>query len=194
MAEHRSFNDVFAKPILINLDRRQDRLEQFHKQASDLGISYERLSAIALDDPVAGCKASHLMALTKYDTETVFVFEDDSVFIEDFNSKFGQAMENLPDDWDMVYLGAHIVDTQRVNDYWLRSTVCSSTHAYGIKADVRSALVETANNYDGHIDVAYSKLHRKIKAYIARPTLVYQGASYSDIRGEEVDYKGLYFR
>lgn len=188
------FNDYFPRPILINLDRRQDRLEQFDKDAKALGITYERLSAVELEDPVAGCKASHLLALTKYDDDITFIIEDDAAFVEDFDIRFATSMENLPDDWDMLYLGAHLVTTEPANHYWLRSKISSSTHAYAVKKDVKAALIETANNYDGHIDVAYSKLHGKLKAYIARPTLVYQRASFSDIRGEEVDYKDLYFR
>ena len=187
------FNDFFRNPILINLDRRTDRLEQFDKQAKELGISYERLQAVEASDARFGCKLSHMAALSKYDSEIVFVFEDDSLFVEDFQAKFEQAMANAPEDWDMLYLGAHLLQKEPYNDYWVRSLECSSTHAYAVRGRVKDRLIKQVMAMDGHTDVAFSSLHKEIKAYAARPTLVYQGASYSDLQGMEVDYTYLYF-
>ena len=39
-------NDYFSKVILINLDRREDRLEKISTQLDNLGITFERFSAI----------------------------------------------------------------------------------------------------------------------------------------------------
>jgi GR25 family glycosyltransferase involved in LPS biosynthesis len=184
---------LFKKAILINLDRRQDRLEQFDTQAKALGIEYERLQAIEATDPVLGCKLSHITALSKYDSDIVFVFEDDSVFVDNFWEELDKSLAVLPDDWDMVYLGAHILQTQIVNERWRKSIECSSTHAYAVKKAVIPKLIDRAMNHKGHVDVAYSTLHKEINAYIARPTLVYQRADYSDIQKVEVDYNYLYF-
>lgn len=187
------FNELFKNPLVINLDRRTDRMEQFDKQAKELGISYERLRAVEASDTRFGCKLSHMVALSKYDSEIIFVFEDDSVFVDNFQELFDQAMANLPDDWDMLYLGAHLLQKEPYNDYWVRSLECSSTHAYAVRKSVKDKLIKQAMSMDGHTDVAYATLHKEIKAYAARPTLVYQGASYSDLQGCEVDYKYLYF-
>jgi GR25 family glycosyltransferase involved in LPS biosynthesis len=188
-----SFNDYFRKAILINLDRRTDRLEQFDKQAKSLDITYERLQAVEASDARFGCKLSHMAALSKYDCDVVFVFEDDALFVEDFQTKFDEAMRNAPDDWDMLYLGAHLLQKEPYNDYWVRSLECSSTHAYAVRGPVKNKLIKQAMAMDGHTDVAFSGLHKEIKAYAARPTLVYQGKSYSDLQGQEVDYTYLYF-
>ena len=187
------FNELFCEPILINLDRRTDRLEQFDKQAKELNIDYTRFAGIPSVDPITGCTLSHIAALSMCRQQRAFVFEDDATFVEDFNAQFARAMENLPDDWDMIYLGAHLLQKQPVNDYWVRSLECSSTHAYAVRSEVIPRLIDRAKILDVHIDVAYSKLHKDLKVYAARPTLVYQGASYSDLIGGEVDYKYLYF-
>lgn len=186
-------NDCFKRPIVINLDRREDRLEQFNKQAEELGIKYERLQAVEATDPVLGCKLSHIAALNKYDSEVIFVFEDDSQFIDNFQQAFDQAMTNVPDDWDMLYFGAHLLNKEPINQWWTRSLECSSTHAYAVRKHMVPKLTQVALEHKGHVDVAFSSLHKDIKAYAARPTLIYQGASYSDLQGCEVDYKYLYF-
>lgn len=178
---------------MINLDRRQDRLEQFTKQAEDLGITYRRFQAVEATDPKLGCRLSHIVALSICKDPVAFIFEDDSMFVEDFQTKFEQAMATVPDDWEMLYLGAHLLQSEKVNDQWVRSLECSSTHAYAVKAHLIPRLIKQAMAMDGHIDVAFSDLHKEIKAYAARPTLVYQGASYSDLQGVDVDYKYLYF-
>jgi glycosyl transferase family 25 len=187
------FNDYFPNPILINLDRRKDRLEQFDKQAKALGITYERLQAIEAVDGKFGCKLSHLAALSKYDSEVIFIFEDDAVFVEDFEAKFQESMNSVPRDWHMLYFGAHMLQKQRVNDYWYRSLECSSTHAYAVKKQFVDRLIKVAMNATNHIDVDYASLHKDLIAYVARPTLIYQGPGYSDLLGSEVDYKDLYF-
>lgn len=187
------FNEFFRSPILINLDRRADRLEQFDKQAQELEITYTRLAGIPSVDPITGCTLSHIAALTMCRDQRAFIFEDDAVFVDGFQEQFETAMSHLPDDWDMVYLGAHLLQKEPVNDYWVRSLECSSTHAYAVRAEVIPRLIDRAKLLDVHIDVAYSKLHKDLKVYAARPTLVYQGASYSDLIGGEVDYKYLYF-
>lgn len=184
---------LFDNSVLINLDKRVDRLERFDAQAKQLNINYHRLSAIEDADPIKGCRLSHIAALQHFDSEIVFVFEDDACFVDNFYEELDKSLEMLPDDWDMAYLGANLVITHPVNNRWHKSQVCSSTHAYAVRRKAVDKLIEQAQQYDGHVDVAYSLLHPKLNVYLARPTLVYQGESFSDIKQESVDYRNLYF-
>ena len=184
---------IFKQSILINLDKRQDRLERFDTQAKALGIDYERFQAIESTDPVLGCKLSHIAALMKCKSDSIFIFEDDAVFVDNFHEELEKSLAALPDDWDMVYLGAHILRTEKVNDRWRKSIECSSTHAYMVKASIITKLIDAAMAHKGHVDVAYSNLHKDLNVYLARPTLVSQEAGFSDIQKVEVDYNYLYF-
>ena len=184
---------IFKQSILINLDKRQDRLERFDAQAKALGIEYERFQAIESTDPVLGCKLSHIAALMKCKGDSIFIFEDDAVFVDNFHEELEKSLAALPDDWDMVYLGAHILRTEKVNDRWRKSIECSSTHAYMAKASIITKLIDAAMAHKGHVDVAYSNLHKDLNVYLARPTLVSQDAGFSDIQKVEVDYNYLYF-
>jgi hypothetical protein len=102
-------------------------------------------------------------------------------------------MQQVPHDWHMLYFGAHLLQKQPVNEYWVRSLECSSTHAYAVKRQFVDRLIKVAMNATSHIDVDYASLHKDLIAYAARPTLIYQGPGYSDILGDKVDYKDLYF-
>ena len=184
---------IFKQSILINLDKRQDRLERFDAQAKALGIEYERFQAIESTDPVLGCKLSHIAALMKCKGDSIFIFEDDAVFVDNFHEELEKSLAALPDDWDMVYLGAHILRTEKVNDRWRKSIECSSTHAYMVKASIITKLIDAAMAHKGHVDVAYSNLHKDLNVYLARPTLVSQEPGFSDIQKVEVNYDYLYF-
>ena len=188
----------FDRVIVINVNRRSDRLEQFRKEAETVGFDFEVHSAMDGQflgmDPIVACRLSHIEVLEKIKPyEMVLICEDDATFVDNFSNRLVAAMENLPEDWDMLYLGANLVDTYEVNHYWHKSRRCCSTHAYAVKKKALPVLIESAKNYDGHIDMGYSLVHPEINAYIARPTLVYQGPGYSDIQGESVDYSHLYF-
>jgi GR25 family glycosyltransferase involved in LPS biosynthesis len=168
-------------------------MERFDQQAKGLGIEYKRFSAVEAEDPKLGCKLSHVSVLSMCRSDSIFVFEDDSIFVDDFQQKFEEAMNSVPQDWNMIYLGAHLLQKEPVNNQWVRSIESSSTHAYAVKKDYVSRLIRRAMSVDGHVDVAFSSLHKEIITYAARPTLVYQGPSHSDILGDEVDYTYLYF-
>jgi GR25 family glycosyltransferase involved in LPS biosynthesis len=81
---------------------------------------------------VLGCKLSHIAALMKCEGDSIFIFEDDAVFVDNFHEELEKSLAVLPDDWDMVYLGAHILQTTLVNERWRKSIECSSTHAYAV--------------------------------------------------------------
>jgi GR25 family glycosyltransferase involved in LPS biosynthesis len=186
------FNEYFPNVILLNLDRRIDRLEQFEKQATELGIKYERFSAVDLKNAVDGCRQSHIEILKKYDYDPLFIFEDDALFVEGFEDKLPIAMSHLPDDWDVAYLGAHILKAEDHNEYWLKSEGASSTHAFAIRGRAKDMLRKSLESYDGHADRAFSDIHKDLNVYIVKSTLVWQTPGYSDIQQCEVNYDNLF--
>ena len=186
------FNDYFPNVVLINLDRRVDRLESFNERIKDLDISYERFSAVDMEDAVAGCRESHIQVLSNYLADPLFIFEDDALFVDDFYSKLTIAMQSLPDDWDMAYLGAHILKAEDYNEHWLRSYGASSTHAYFIRGRARQKLLTALKAHNGHADRAYSDAHKDMNVYVVKSTLIWQAPGYSDIQECEVNYDHLF--
>ena len=112
--------------------------------------------------------------------------------VENFNERFTMFIEALPTDWDMFYLGAYQLNVEPCNNLMVRAIDTSSMHAYCIKPEKLEEMIQVAKDYDGHIDVAYRFHHPKIRAYAAKPTLVRQSPSYSDIECKDVDYMSWY--
>lgn len=191
-------NDYFDRVAVINLDRRTDRLASFQSQANDLGIDFVRYSAIDAQafgiSPIQACAQSHHKVLTDAaagGVQRLFIFEDDAEFTPNFVEVFDHISKNLPDDWQMLYLGSWVYPTIDIGIEGLKRTEGTIlTHAYGMKAEVFDLLIE-ASEQDMPIDEAYRLIHPQMRVYVAEPSIVTQKVGISDIRGHHIDYTYL---
>lgn len=189
-------NEYFDKVVVINLDRRPDRMEKLGTQLDELGIEYERFSAVDANElgisPIEAGTRSHYQVLSEHPEEKILILEDDALFCEDFNAKFDEVIQELPAVADIFYLGALLPKhTGRVesigNKYWFKQIFSTGSHAYSLNpARVKSA-AEFLQDYTWYIDIGLREWGQSFNAYIAQPNLVTQFPSYSDLRGEDVD-------
>lgn len=192
-------NDYFDRVVVINLDRRPDRMEKLDPQLKELGIEYDRFAAhdaveLGIKPYVAGTW-SHTTVWSRYrqifGDIKILVLEDDALFCDNFNEKFAEVMQTLPDNWDIFYLGA-LVDkmtgkVEKVNDHWARQIVSTGTQAYCINPKRLKTFYEEIKDKEWFIDVELRVLAEQYNAYIAQPNLVTQFPSYSDLRERDVD-------
>ena len=80
-------NEIFDRVAVINLDKRTDRMEEFDRQAKEIGLEYIRYSAVEAIPkelrPTDACRLSHLQVLqdaVNDGVQRLFVFEDDAQF------------------------------------------------------------------------------------------------------------------
>jgi GR25 family glycosyltransferase involved in LPS biosynthesis len=187
----------FDRVIVINVPRRTDRLEQFTKEAETVGFDFEVHPAIDgnLSDvgPIVAGRLSHIEVLEKIKPyEMVLICEDDAKFRQDFVQSLDEYMADLPQDWDIFYLGAVKNETRPVNKHWVRQVVSTGTQAYCVNPAKVDLFIQIAREFDHHIDVAYRVWANRTNAYIAQPNLVIQHDGFSDLRGELVsDFQGF---
>jgi GR25 family glycosyltransferase involved in LPS biosynthesis len=188
-------NDFFDKVIVINLDRRTDRMEKLSPQLEKLDIQYKRFSAVdgkKLDiDPIVAGLRSHLQVMKLIAGQRVLILEDDAQFVEDFNEKFEKVMQTLPEDWDIFYLGALVPKdvglVRMVNRHWGIQVLTTGTQAYCINPSRLEYFINKLEDYNSYIDIGLRDFAKDLKAYITQPNLVVQFPSYSDLRLKEVD-------
>ena len=179
--------------MVINLDSRPDRMEAFDEQAKKYALEYIRFPAVPANPPSLpptwACKESHKSVIKQAVEDNVkrlFVFEDDALFVENFNEKLGELYKELPEDWDMFYLGAWHLEYEKYKEGLVKMKDSYSAHAYGINEhyldDAFSAVYKPKP-----IDIALSSKHPHIKAYCAKPALVGQTPGYSNIEKEYRD-------
>lgn len=187
----------FDRIVVINLERRADRLEQFAKEAERVGFDFEVHKAIDGKaegiSPIVAGRLSHIQVLeTIKPDEMVLICEDDAIFCEDFNEKLPQHLAKLPENWDIFYLGAIKNRIEPVNDYWVRQLETTGTQAYCIKPEKVGLFIDIAKEFDQWIDVAYRLWCDRTNAYICQPNLVIQSDGYSDLREcDTQDFKGF---
>jgi GR25 family glycosyltransferase involved in LPS biosynthesis len=188
-------NDFFDKVIVINLDRRTDRMEKLAPQLEKLDIQYKRFSAVdgkKLDiDPIVAGLRSHLQVMKQIEGQRVLILEDDAQFIEDFNEKFEKVMQTLPEDWDIFYLGALVPKDvgliRMVNRHWGIQVLTTGSQAYCINPSRLEYFISKLEDYNSYIDIGLRDFAKDLKAYITQPNLVVQFPSYSDLRLKEVN-------
>ena len=187
----------FDRVIVINLQRRSDRLEQFDEQAKKIGFEYEVHEAIDGKfigiDPIVAGRLSHIEVLRKIKPlENVLICEDDAIFRDDFNEVSDEYMADLPPNWDIFYLGALKNQVAPMNKHWVRQIETTGSHAYCVNPDKVDLFIHIARENEKWIDVAYRLWCDRTNAYIAHPNLVIQSDGYSDLRESETqDFKGF---
>jgi len=201
----------FSHVFVINLDRRQDRLDLITKQLSRVGIEAERVSAVdgnLLDpDPkigngwnhrgVAGCALSHrkIIELAKERQYANFlVIEDDTVFCEDFLNKIDSYMQQVPNDWDMLYFGGnHLSQLKPQNINVGKCTHTLTTNCYAMQHSLYDEVLKHLPNNVVElvkpIDSLYTDFQKNnnFNIYSFKPHLVWQDSIFSDIENKSQD-------
>lgn len=188
-------NEFFDKVVVINLDRRTDRMEKLVPQLKELEIKYERFSAVDAKqlniDPIVAGLRSHLQVIKQIAGQKVLILEDDAQFVEDFNEKFDEVMQTLPEDWDIFYLGALVPKDvgliKMVNRHWGIQVLTTGSQAYCINPNRLEYFINKLEDYNSYIDIGLRDFAKGYKSYITQPNLVTQFPSYSDLRLKEVN-------
>lgn len=146
-------------------------------------------------DGAWGCFRAHVDLLHYCSTrgvESVVVFEDDAVFVDDLAEQVRGFMAAVPHDWHQINLGGHHCKPPVVvNDKVLRSRGCNTTWGYAVRGAGLSAIHELVGRFpqslhdeNAHIDVMFATLQADaLKAYAPWRWFVGQAAGQSERAG-----------
>lgn len=194
-------NSYFDKIYCINLDRRPDRWQDCQYEFEKHDIIVERFSAVdgkalgqisSLLPGQIGCLISQLNIIKKakeLGLSSVMILEDDVEFCENFSIKFNECMNLMPENWNMIFLGAnHIQRPNKINEKIYKLNYSYSAHCYAINNNMFDLLINNLSSLNHPLDVIYANMQSSINAYVVNPHLVWQKPGYSDICEQYVDY------
>ena len=96
------------RKIVINLKRRPNRLQNFHREMEYIGWDYEIFEAIDKGSYI-GCALSHQKIIEdflKTDDEYLMVMEDDCFFMPYAKNQIEKSLDELNGvEWDFFHLG-----------------------------------------------------------------------------------------
>jgi GR25 family glycosyltransferase involved in LPS biosynthesis len=204
--------DRFDKVYLINLDRRQDRLENFKKEVVKFNLGdFERFSAYDrnsidlskypenVNPGVIGLLQSNLKIIQdskKNNYKKILIIEDDCYFTEEVIN-IDSYFKELPDDWDLLYMGGNhntnwgYSQPLKINDKIIKLHHTFTTHLVGINETMFNTIENALINSSTPIDVLYCDLQKKYNVYSFTPAIALQTEGFSDIENTNVDYKWL---
>lgn len=190
----------FEKIYCINLDKRVDRWEDSLKEFDKLNLNVERFSAFEGDNRHRAFNKSQWTVLKKAVDEgfnNFLVLEDDVQFVN--HDHLEDALLELPNDYDLVYLGANINGTNldRYTDHLFKIRNSFTTHAIGYSHKMAKWIVD---NFPFHKDeyereglTIYDEwlrvnVQEQFKCFLVAPMCAWQRKSYSNIWNNEADY------
>ena len=164
---------------VINRDDRPQRLSDTIEELRKAGLNAKRFKAIINKRGWKGCRDSHLAVMELCKKETYFmVFEDDVKFLGRVTEPVYNAMKQLPDDWDMLYLGCSPQKPQeRYSENLFRVDKAWCLHAVIWHNRVDGAVEYMLNHRSGipKIDVYLSEvIHPRFNCFTIYPMLATQ--------------------
>ena len=211
-----TLTDLFDRVYVINCPHRGDRLATLDENIKDTGVAdCSKMHVFAgvrgeLSPPPKywgasvgawGCFQSHrrlIEDILNEDDESIdsiLILEDDAHFLDDSQKRINQFMENVPEDWDQLYLGGqHTSNPEETgNDAVLKVSSTSRLHAYALRRKAFKKFYAHINEapdfigaFDHHIDHQVEIAHKQglWNAYCPKSWIVGQAAGKSDIMPE----------
>lgn len=193
------FKDLnIEKTYVINLDRNREKWEFSKKELMHIGLNpcrisawdglFNKLSSPFIDRPGGiGCMISHWMCLQSAvinDYECIAIFEDDIILHPNFEMLEAKLLEEVPQDWEILWLGWDDRDGKRE---YISKHVLKPNRPYGTQAiiyrgkDVIRKCFEMTKKID-HWDLVMERLvQHELKCYLPCETLFEQRRHLSDI-------------
>lgn len=165
---------------VINRKDRPQRLRDTIEELRKIGLNAKRFDAI-IDDKHGwkGCRDSHLAVMELCRNEKYFmVLEDDVHFLHEPSEIIIKCMEQIPPDWDMLYLGCSPQRPQerysdnlfRVNSAWCLHAVIWNNRFNGAMKYMLQHKEDIAK-----IDVYLSAvIHPKFNCFVTYPLVATQ--------------------
>ena len=182
------------KTYCINLESRPDRWKRVQVEALKIRQIPIRFDAIKCDIGHDGCKASHMKLLSEVKEEIFMVIEDDfKISCKNAFTTLMMAFRDLPDNWDMLYLGATLTKKiYRCSDNLYRLQGGSATQ--GIIYNNQNGVVDyILKNHNRNRFSAFLRddVQENFNCYLTNPMIATQAPGFSDLMNKRTSGRAM---
>ena len=195
-------NNYIDNVYLINMDKDTERLKEVTKICDKVGIKFQRFSGVKASDlsqnildkyipeeiqkygtnGMIGCGLSHLFIwqdAVKNNYKNILVLEDDVHFTDTFNEYIINALEEIPNDYDILYLGyKDLYSCEAPKDssfnYIYKPYFPLLTHAMIISNKGLKKLLNLITKIDNHIDWSIANKKKDLIIYASKKKIINQ--------------------
>ena len=218
----KSICSFFDKIYCINLEERKDRWDLCLEKFKEYGITnFKRFEGIKVNGNLSlkklgqiGCSSCFYNIIKEAhenNYNSILILEDDFNFIvskDELEEALEKAFKEMPEDWDMFYLGANVINEIyqnpieeysenlfKLNSAYALHSVCFSKNSFSkilnFFEDNSNWIMNLMQNYES-IDVFFAKDFQHCnKCFIWKDLLCLQEPSFSSIENTFYNYTDL---
>lgn len=163
------------------------------------GIEIKRFAAIdgrrlrlsgLLSPAEVGCLKSHYNVLSKTKSELTLVLEDDFEFADNFEAKLEKCLNELPEDFQALWLGGRLVGrTTDFSENLLKISGITGTYGYIVRKSFIGDVLGALKRENKLADWAMSSVFKNV--FKSKENLIKHRAGFSVIQNKFVDYEDL---
>lgn len=187
-----NWTEYVDRIVVINLQKRTDRLLEIAEELHKWNIPYELFTAIEKENGAEGLRDSVVQifneSLSK-EHENIVIFEDDCLFVEEPNSVMNNVIKQMPSNYHIIYLGGQVTNgfKQRHSENLIQLDMCFATHAWMISKQGMKEIL--SQGLDFPIDnCIVQKVQPLQQCYITYPLLATQREGFSNIGGAYINW------
>lgn len=190
--QNHGFNS-FSLRMCLTQEGAKERQKQASAEFARVGVVVDFFYAYPGETPfMSFCESQWRMIEygVRHNNPNALLFEDD-VLIKD-TAHLGDALEELPPYWDMVYFGANITEDkpEKFSKHLCRLRSAWTTHAVAYNADVMKFIYKNYKYGSGAMydDWLSKEVLPRFNCFIVNPMICWQRPGKSALWDRETDY------
>lgn len=209
-----SLHPYFEKVFVIHMDKDKERETHIQRQFANITTNYEFRKGIIptkeerekyaspickhiCSPSMLGIYLAHRYIWEEIVTKKIahaVIFEDDVTFTDDISSVLPKAMQELPLDWELLYLGCitcsdkisplikgfmklkniHTYDLEPYSSHLRKPCIAIGMEAYAVTYEGAKKLLQLVPYASDHVDIMITQKLDKMKALSVYPSVAYQ--------------------
>jgi GR25 family glycosyltransferase involved in LPS biosynthesis len=203
-------NNLTSEIYVLNLKKRDDRLAHIERQLAKINCKgynvIEAIDGYSVENPTNLKNGMYGLILTYFkiyeqtkniNSESIIIIEDDCVFSNNFCTVFQGFIQEVPDDWKILYFGGNhnkhmgAEEPQKVSENVIKVHNTYTAHCIVIKKDLFFDFIDELKKLNIENDILFAEFQKRFPCYSTSEKITWQVNNHSDIENRYINYDWL---